>query len=39
MDGVERCWIEHFVRVNSNQMIANRIHVAAEGSGESSFLK
>ena len=30
---------KHYVRVISNEMIANRIHVAAERSGESSFLK
>ena len=39
MDRVERCSVEHFVRVISNKMITNRIHVAAEGSGELSFLK
>ncbi len=39
MDRVETCTTKHFVRVNSNKMIANRMHVAAEGSGESSFLK
>ncbi len=38
MDRVKRCSTETFVRVISNEMIANRIHVAAEGSGESSFL-
>ena len=36
MDGIERCLTKHFVRVISNKMIANRIHVSAEGSEESS---
>ena len=39
MDGAERCSTKHFVRVIRDEMIANRIHVAAEGSGESSFFK
>ncbi len=39
MDRVERCSTKHFVRVISDKMIANRIHVAADGSGQPSFLK
>jgi hypothetical protein len=39
MDRVKSCLTKHFVRAISNKMIANRIHVTAEGSGESSFLK
>ena len=39
MDRVKKCSTKHFVRVISNEMIANRIHMAAEGCGQPSLLK